>query len=76
MSGSFDQLLAPQPGILSPQPGIEPTPRALELEVLTTGPPGRFPLICILSMRGVRFFFSLFVTNLITERLILLDSLE
>ena len=61
-------------GILAPQPGIEPTPHALELEVL--GPPVRFPLICILSIRGMRFFFSLFVTSLITERLILLDSLE
>ena len=28
-------------GILAPRPGIEPTPPALEGEVLTTGPPGR-----------------------------------
>ena len=28
-------------GILAPQPGIEPTPSALEGEVLTTGPPGK-----------------------------------
>ena len=28
-------------GILAPQPGIEPTPPALEGEVLTTGPPGK-----------------------------------
>ena len=28
-------------GILAPQPGIEPTPPALEGEVLTIGPPGK-----------------------------------
>ena len=28
-------------GILVPRPGIEPTPPALESEVLTTGPPGK-----------------------------------
>ena len=28
---------------LSPRPGIEPTPPALESEVLTTGPPGKSP---------------------------------
>ena len=28
-------------GILASRPGIEPTPPALEGEVLTTGPPGR-----------------------------------
>ena len=28
-------------GILAPRPGIEPTPPALEGEVLTTGPPGK-----------------------------------
>ena len=28
-------------GILAPQPGIEPTLPALEVEVLTTGPPGK-----------------------------------
>ena len=28
-------------GILTPQPGIEPTPSALEGEVLTTGPSGK-----------------------------------
>ena len=27
--------------ILAPRPGIEPTPPALEGEVLTTGPPGK-----------------------------------
>ena len=30
-------------GILAPQPGVEPTPPALEGEVLTTGPPGKSP---------------------------------
>ena len=34
-------------GILAPQPGIEPTPPALEREVLTTGPPGKFPTTII-----------------------------
>ena len=29
--------------ILAPQPGIEPTPPALEGEVLTTGRPGKSP---------------------------------
>jgi len=33
-------------GILAPQPGIEPTPPALEGEVLTTGPLGK-SLNCI-----------------------------
>ena len=28
-------------GILAPQPGIEPTPPALEGEILTTGPAGK-----------------------------------
>ena len=28
-------------GILVPQPGVEPTPSALEVEVLTPGPPGK-----------------------------------
>ena len=28
-------------GILAPQPGIEPSPTALEDEVLTTGQPGK-----------------------------------
>ena len=32
-------------GILAPQPGIEPVPPALEGGVLTTGPPGKSPLI-------------------------------
>ena len=30
-------------GLLAPQPGIEPAPPELEGEVLTTGPPGKFP---------------------------------
>ena len=34
--------------ILVPQPGIEPTPLALEGEVLTTGPPGKSPKIWFL----------------------------
>ena len=38
-------LLCPSPGDLS-HPGIEPTPPALESEVLTTGPPGK-SLLCI-----------------------------
>ena len=29
--------------ILAPLPGMEPTPSALEGEVLATGPPGKFP---------------------------------
>ena len=29
-------------GILAPQPGIKPALPALEAEVLTTGPPGKF----------------------------------
>ena len=32
-------------GILASQPGTEPTPRALEGQVLTTGPPGKSPWI-------------------------------
>ena len=35
-------LFAPEAcGVSSPQPGIEPIPRALEAEVLTSGPPGK-----------------------------------
>ena len=41
-------------GILAPQPGIEPTPSALEGEILTTGPPGEVPTHSCLS-RGVYF---------------------
>ena len=38
-------------GILAPPPGIEPSPPALEGEVLTTGPPGKslFPLLLLIS---------------------------
>ena len=38
-------------GILAPQPGIEPTPTALEGEVLTTGQPGspRKPISCFFT---------------------------
>ena len=32
-------------GILGPQPEIKPAPPALEGEVLTTGPPGKFPFL-------------------------------
>ena len=32
-------------GILAPWPEIEPTPPAFEGEVLTTGPPGKSPLL-------------------------------
>ena len=32
-------------GILAFRPGIEPTTLALEGEVLTYGPPGKFPLM-------------------------------
>ena len=34
-------------GILDPQPGIEPTPSALEGEILVTGPPGDSLLLCV-----------------------------
>ena len=34
-------------GMLAPQPGIEPAPRALEGEVLTTGLPAKSPKIDI-----------------------------
>ena len=33
--------------ILDPQPGIEPSPAALEGKVLTTGPPGKSPVIAL-----------------------------
>ena len=36
-------------GILAPQPGIEPTPPALEGEVLTTGPPGKSHFLAFLK---------------------------
>ena len=42
-------------GILAPKPGIEPTPTALEGEVLTTGQPGslRKPISCFFHKRKV-----------------------
>ena len=40
-------------GILAPRPGIEPTPPALEGEVLTTGPPEKSLLLL--------FIFYLFI---------------
>ena len=36
-------------GILAPRPGIEPTPPALEARVLTTGTPGKSPILLILN---------------------------
>ena len=36
-------------GILAPRLGIEPTPSALEGEILTTGPPGEVPTHSCLS---------------------------
>ena len=38
-------------GILAPQPGIEPAPPALEVEVLTTGPPGKSLLQLFLNLK-------------------------
>ena len=40
-------------GILAPRPGIEPTPPALEGEVLTTGPPGKSPSYKFLNQAPV-----------------------
>ena len=34
-------------GILASQAGIEAAPRALKIEVLTTGPPGKSPRDCV-----------------------------
>ena len=34
--------------MIAPGPGIKPAPPALEGEVLTTGPPGKFPLFAFL----------------------------
>ena len=41
-------------GILASPPGIEPTARALEGKVLTTGQPGKCPYLCFL-MRYILF---------------------
>ena len=35
--------------MLAPHPGLEPTPPALEGEVLTTGPPGKTPSTLFLA---------------------------
>ena len=42
-------------GILAPRPGIEPTPPALEGEVLTTGPLGKSQYHPYLKTRKSRF---------------------
>ena len=42
-------------GILAPQPRIKPTPPALEGEVLTTGPPGKSPIIEIKVEKTVNY---------------------
>ena len=42
-------------GILAPQPRIEPTTPALEGEVLTTGPPGKSPIIEIKVEKTVNY---------------------
>ena len=39
-------------GILAPRPEIEPTPPALEGEVLTTGPPGKSLLVYFLNKQS------------------------
>ena len=36
-------------GLLAPRPGIKPAPPALEGEVLSTGPPGKSPLLFFLK---------------------------
>ena len=40
-------------GILAPWPGIEPTPPALEGEVLTTGPPGKPLISCLTALSKI-----------------------
>ena len=48
-------------GILAPQPGIEPTPPALEGEVLISGPPGRsleWPHILKLNRESLLLFIK------------------
>ena len=40
-------------GILAPQPRVEPTPPALEGEVLTTGLPGKSPQIIFHPLLGI-----------------------
>ena len=41
-------------GISTPRPGVEPTPPALEGEVLTTGPPGKSPRPFFIFRGGVQ----------------------
>ena len=36
-------------GLFAPQPGIEPTSRALKVELLTTGPPGKYPQLIFIT---------------------------
>ena len=43
-------------GILVLPPGIEPMPPALEGEVLTTVPPGRFPVQLFLIVQKFSFY--------------------
>ena len=45
-------------GILAPRPEIEPTPRPLEGEVLTTGPPGKSLLIPVLRHLFMKIFLK------------------
>ena len=40
-------------GILAPIPGIEPSPPALEGDVLTTGLPGKSQRACVLNNRAL-----------------------
>ena len=63
-------------GVLAPWPGIEPTPSALEGEVLTTEQPGRSQIFTfIITLKYLRkesflkgfFFFSVFFKLLIRE---------
>ena len=40
-------------GVLAARPGIKPTTPALEGQVLTTGPPGKFPFALFKSLKSV-----------------------
>ena len=44
-------------GVLATWPGIEPTPSALEDEVLTTEEPGKCPNNCLLKIPDEFYFF-------------------
>ena len=46
--------------LFAPQPGIEPTPPTLEVELLTTGPPGKYPQLIFTTFF---FFFSISVSS-------------